>query len=113
MDKSIAMNLLKNTYVEYELIDGNKVNLTLAFYLLKLLEGKKPDLTARYYKMQSKKEMNDLDMVTILYTAYCCANMDDPEMMDEETFMILMGSDRLTMRGLMNRLLGAKKNRIP
>lgn len=109
MDKSVAMSLLKNTFVEYELIDGSKVNLTLAFYLLKLLEGKKPDLTARYYKMQSKKEMNDLDMVTILYTAYCCANMDDPDMLDEETFMIMMGSDRLTMRGLMNRLLGAKK----
>lgn len=109
MDKSTAMNLLKNTYVQYELIDGTKVDLTLAFYLLKLLEGKNPGLTARYYKLQSKKEMIDTDMVTIIYTAYCCANLDNPEMMDEETFMIMMGSDRLSMRSLMNRLMGSKK----
>ncbi len=109
MDKSTAMNLLKNTYVPYTLIDGSEVQLTLAFYLLKLLEGKKPDLTARYYKLQSKKEMNDIDMVTIIYTAYCCANLDNAEMMDEDTFMIMMGADRLSMRSLMNRLMGAKK----
>lgn len=109
MDKSTAMNLLKNTYVSYDLIDGSKVELTLAFYLLKVLEGKNPNLTARYYKLQTKKEMNDLDMVTIIYTAYCCANLDNPEMMDEETFMIMMGCDRLSMRSLMNRLMGAKK----
>ena len=109
MDKSTAMNLLKNTYVPYVLIDGTEVQLTLAFYLLKLLEGKKPDLADRYYKLSSKKEMRDLDMVTILYTAYCCANLDKEEMLDEETFMILLGCDRLSMRSLMNQLMGAKK----
>lgn len=109
MDKSTAMNLLKNTYVPYTLIDGTTVQLTLAFYLLKLLEGKNPDLTERYYKTASKKEPRDSDIVTLLYTAYCCANLDNPEMYDEETFCILLGSDRLSLRGLMNRLMGAKK----
>lgn len=109
MDKSTAMNLLKNTYVPYVLIDGTEVKLTLAFYLLKLLEGKNPDLVDRYYKLSSKKDMRDLDMITVLYTAYCCANIDNDDMMDEETFMILVGSDRLSMKGLMNQLMGAKK----
>ena len=109
MDKSTAMNLLKNTYVPYTLIDGTTIQLTLAFYLLKLLEGKNPDLAERYYKMTSKKDMRDTDIVTIMYTAYCCANLDNPELLDEETFMILLGSDRLSMRGLVNRLMGAKK----
>lgn len=111
MDKSTAMNLLKNTFYSYELIDGNEVQLTLAFYLLKQLEGKNPTLTDRYYKATAKKqhEMKDLDAVTIIYTAYCCANLGNPDLMDEDTFMIMMGSDRVSLGGLMNKLVGAKK----
>ena len=112
MDKSTAMNLLKNTFVDYTLIDGTTVKLTLAFALLKALENKNPDLANRYYKLTAKKphEVNEFDTVTMLYTAYACANMDDPEMMDEETFMILLGSDRFSLRRVFNQLMGAKKN---
>lgn len=111
MDKSTAMNLLKNTFVKYTLIDGSTVDLTLAFALLKALEGAKPDLAERYYKITSKseKEWKEHDIVTILYTAYSCANLDNPEALDEEVFEILMGSDRFSLRGLFNRLMGAKK----
>ena len=109
MDKSTAMNLLKNTYVPYTMIDGTTVQLTLAFYLLKLLETKNAALVERYYKTTNKREMRDLDIVTVLYTAYMCANLDNEDAMDEETFTILLGSDRLSMNGIMNHLMGAKK----
>lgn len=114
MDKSTAMNLLKNTFIDYELIDGNTVKLTLAFYLLKQLEGKNPKIVERYYKAIQKKqsEATDFDAVSVIYTAYCCANIDDPEMMDEETFTIMMGADRVSLGGLMNDLVGAKKKQV-
>lgn len=112
MDKSSAINLLKNTFIDYTLIDGTTVKLTLAFYLLKQLESKNPSLSDRYYKTTSKKqsELRDIDTVTIIYTAYCCANLDNEELMDEDVFMILMGGDRLSMNGIVQRLVGAKKN---
>ena len=111
MDKSTAMNLLKNTFVKYTLIDGTTVNLTLAFALLKALEGTNSELAERYDKITAKNEKDwcEYDIVTILYTAYCCANLDDPEMLNEEVFCILMGSDRFSLRGLFNQLMGAKK----
>ena len=111
MDKSTAMNLLKNTFVKLEMLGGIEVNLTLAFYLLKQLESKNALLAERYYKTTQKKqtELRDTDIITILYTAYSCANMDDPNMMDEDTFTIMLGSDRETLGGLMNQLIGAKK----
>lgn len=111
MDKSTAMNLLKNTFVKYTLIDGTTVNLTLAFALLKALEGSNPELAERYYKITSKAEKDwcEYDIVTIIYTAYACANLDEPEMLDEEVFCILMGADRFSLRGLFNRLMGMKK----
>lgn len=114
MDKSTAMNLLKNTFVDYTLIDDSTVKLTLAFALLKMLEKKNPDLVNRYFKITAKKqhEATEFDMVVMLYTAYACANLDNPEMLDEETFMILMGSDRLSLRRVFNQLMGAKKNPV-
>lgn len=113
MDKSTAMNLLKNTFVDYELLDGSTVKLTLAFALLKMLEDKNAVLANRYYKVTTKKEseMRELDIVTMLYTAYTCACIaDNAEVMDEDTFMILLGSDRLSLKRVFNQLMGAKKN---
>lgn len=113
MDKSTAMNLLKNTFVKYTLpVDGTTVDLTLAFALLKALEGKNPELANRYYKATSKKESEarESDIITMLYTAYSCANLDNPEAMSEEVFTILLGSDRVSLRRVFNQLIGAKKN---
>lgn len=114
MDKATAMNFLKNTFVDYTLINGETIKLTMAFALLKELENRNPELVNKYYKLSAKREneFRDLDMVTILYTAYMCANLDNPEVYDEEIFTILLGSDRLSMRYLSNQLMGAKKNRI-
>lgn len=115
MDKSTAMNLLKNTFVDYTLLDGSEVKLTLAFALLKMLEDKNAVLVNRYYKVTSKKEheMRELDVVTLLYTAYSCACIvDDVKPMDEEVFMILLGSDRLSLKQVFNQLMGAKKNPV-
>ena len=112
IDKATAMGFLKNTFVKYNLINGDEVKLTLAFALLKELEKRHPDLATRYFKIQGKKdaEIREYDMVTILYTAYVCANFDDPDMMPEEIFAILLGSDRFSLRGVFNQLMGAKKN---
>ena len=111
IDRQAAIHMLKNTFVEYVLIDGTAVKLTLAFYLLKQLEAKNPALAERYYKTVAKqqRDVRDTDIITVLYAAYCCANMGEEEMLDEELFTILLGSDRLSMRGVFNQLMGAKK----
>lgn len=82
MNKEQALNLLKNTFIDYEMVGGIKVKLTLSFYLLKQLETKNPDLIKRYYEAQTKdaKQRRDSDTITLMYTAYCCANMDDPDL---------------------------------
>ena len=112
MDKATAMNLLKNTFVEHTLLDGTTVKMTLAFAVLKMLESKNPELADRYYKvtMKNERDMREMDMITIVYTAYVCANIDNPDVLDEETFMILLGSDRFALRDTVQRMLGAKKN---
>lgn len=110
MNKEQALNVLRNTFIDLELVGGIKVKLTLSFYLLKKLEEKKPELTEAYYALQRKKqsEMRDHHFITLLYVAYACANMDDPEMMDEDTFAILLPFGDATKTAL-ERLGGKKK----
>lgn len=112
MNKEQALNVLRNTFIDLEMMGGETVKLTLSFYLLKKLEEKNPDLTEAYYALQRKKQtdLRDHHLITLLYTAYACANLNDPEMMDEETFAILLPNDREMIGDVARRLMGGKKN---
>jgi hypothetical protein len=109
--KEQALGFLQNTFIDFTLINGETVKLTLAFALLKELESRNPDLASRYFKVTSKdqKAMTEMDVLTIVYAAYVCANLSNPEMLDEEVFTILLGHDRFAIRGVMNRLTSGKK----
>ena len=85
------------TKYTYTFEDGTTCEMTLAFYALYQLKGKNKDLYDRYNKMMtkaSKDEAEELDTITILYAAYCCANLNEENIMSEEEFMMKCGSDR-------------------
>lgn len=111
MNKEQAMNVLRNTFIDLELLDGTKVKLTLSFYLLKKLEEKHPELAEAYYALQRKKqsEMRDHHLIIMLYTAYVCANLNAPERLDEDAFAMLLPSDREAIGAITKKLMGGKK----
>ena len=105
------MNKKLNTTVDFELCDGTTVKLTLAFYHLYQLKSKNPSLYKRYNAAMSntaKDNYDELDMITILYAAYMCANMD-AAVLDEEEFMMLCGSDRIAVGNAVKALTSPKK----
>ena len=109
-----AMNNVKlNTTYDFEFADGSKAELTLAFYKLYQLRSKNKTLYDRYNKIMSINSKggvpDELETITVLYTAYVCANMDKGEIMDEETFLMLCGSDRKAVNDAVTYLLTAKK----
>ncbi len=112
MNKEQALNVLKNTFVDFEMLGDITVKLTFSFYLLKRLESKYPELAERYFDIQRKKkeEATNEDTITAFYTAYVCANMDDPDLMDEEAFFILFPSDIKYITQVAGKLMGGKKN---
>ena len=87
-------NRLNNTFVEFEFEDGEKTKLTLAFYLVYKLKAKNPKVYERYSRIMSKKQTDDLETITVLYTGYLCAHIDDENVISEEEFMIRCGCDR-------------------
>lgn len=102
-----------NTYYEFQLADGTTAKLTLNFYFLYQLRNKNKSLYERYNKIlneQAKKDYvyDEIDNMEILYTAYCCANMDNESALSEEDFLMLCGSDRKAVGKAIKALLAPK-----
>ncbi len=107
------MNRQMNTVVEFNLCDGSTVKMTLAFYKLYQLRAKNESQYKKYNAAMNKgKNIDDLDTITILYTAYVCANMEQPNLMTEEEFMIMCGSDRVETGRAVKALIQPKKQKV-
>lgn len=105
MDKAI-----KNTMYEFKFEDGTTANLTLAFYALYQLKAKNKALYEEYNKIMTKGASEELDMITVLYAAYLCANIDDINgCMSFEQFLIKCGSSRFAIKDAMEYLVKPKK----
>lgn len=97
-----------NTTVEYTFYDGTTTELTLTFYALYQMKPKHEGLYKRYNKIMSSGVSEELDMVTILYTAYVCAHLNDENLMSEEEFMIGCGFDRKALADTVKKLTAPK-----
>lgn len=105
-----------NTKYVFEFEDGTTCEMTLAFYALLILKGKNKNLYDRYNKSMNgmtdkKKDYDELESLIILYTAYRCANINEPEenLLSEKDFIIKCGSNRKAVGLAMQRLLNPKK----
>lgn len=97
-----------NTTIDFEFADGEKAKMTLAFYALYQIKSTNRGLYDRYNKIMTKGASDELEMITVLYTAYICANSGG-EVMSEEEFMIKCGSDRMAVKSAMEQLITPKK----
>jgi len=102
-----------NTNYDFALADGTTVPLTLNFYFLYQLRSKNKSLYERYNQIltrQSKKDYSydEIDNMEILYTAYCCANLENENLLSEEEFLMLCGSDRNAVGKAIKALLAPK-----
>lgn len=107
-------NRMLNTTYDFPLIDGSTVKLTLAFYYLYQLRNNHRNLYDRYNKiMQSanKNEFDILDMVTVCYVGYMCANMNAENVLSEEEFYIGCGNDMAEVSKAVNYLINPKKQK--
>lgn len=102
-----------NTHYNFTLADGTTVPMTLTFYALYQLKGKNESLYRRYNKVLSEQASknyvyDELDNMTVLYTAYCCANINNADMMSEEEFLMVCGSNRKEVGEALMALLAPK-----
>ena len=99
-----------NTVYNFELEDGEVVQMTLRYYSLYQLKSKNKKAYDRYNSIMVKGPQEELENVTILYTAYLCANLDRiDECMTELEFMQRMPDDREYAGNILKSLINSKK----
>ena len=101
-----------NTTIDFEFCDGTKAKLTLTFYALYQLKSKNKALYNRYNHAMDNSASggyDELEMLTILYVAYMCANMGEETILTEEEFIIKCGSDRVSVANAVKELTNPKK----
>ncbi len=102
---------MKSTTYDFMLEDGATVKLTLNFFYLYQLKNNNKELYDRYNKIMTtmdNKHMDIIDMVTIIYTGYVCANLGKEDLLSEEDFYLLCGSDMNKVAKAMKALVTPK-----
>lgn len=100
---------MKNTVIDFTLNTEEVVKLTLTFGKLNLLKSVNNELYTRYNEISHGKREDILDMVTIIYVAYWCANFGNEEMHTEKEFIELVPFDIPEIQRKYKELLEPKK----
>ena len=103
---------MKNTFLDLELQDGTKIQLTLNFSRLLQLRSKRKKVYEQYtHALAGKGDVFENSLVTI-YTAYLCANLeklDNNEVMSYETFIDAIPQSFATINEAVEKLMYPKK----
>lgn len=104
--------LMLATTVEHELFDGSTVKCTLAMWRLKQLASKNKKLYETAMKVLGKGTEDVFESIRVIYAAYVCANMDSEEIMSEDDFIMMCGSDYAGINQTVSALINPKKRKV-
>ncbi len=99
-----------NTFLDFDLVDGRKIKLTLNLKRLLLLKGKHRDTYNEVNRIITKGADDIFDMVKVIYTAYLCAldtTIEEP--MSYDTFLDVIPQDIGELTTVVGELISPKK----
>ncbi len=102
-----------NTEIDFELINKQKVKLTLNFKLLLKLKANYPEEYNNFNKYilnDGGKNLDFFEILTVIYVAYLCANLESKNKYTKEEFIKLVPFNINLIKETQNTLLGLKKN---
>lgn len=103
---------MKNTYQELVLENGETVKLTLNFARLLKIKNEQPKIYDRFMKVLQNKDFDIVfDSLTVLYTGYLCANMNDESILSEDEFMELVPFDLEVINVVAGKLIQSSKKK--
>lgn len=107
----MGISNIKNTLYEIELLNGEKVNLSLTFARLYMLRAKDKPLYEKYNRLITKEARDEVDSIFILYVAYACTHFDEERMSFNE-FLEVVPYDRAVISdAIINLLTPSKKKK--
>lgn len=110
MSESKIQEETRKNDVDFQLENGETVRLRLNFARLKILEKLNFELFERFNKINYGKSENIIDLATIVYVAYWCANYDGiNKIYSEDEFVELVPFDVIEIQRVQNALMKPKK----
>ena len=100
---------MKNTLIDFQLNNEEVVKLTLTFGKLNVLRSVNNELYTRYNEIIYGKREDIMDMVTIIYVAYWCANIGNDNKHNEDEFIDLVPFDLPEIQRKYSELMKPKK----
>ena len=91
--------------IKLDLNEGREVPVSLTFKDLYDLEMNNPKLAEEYFEVTQKDELNELDMVKVIYIGYICAGNKNISFLD---FLTKLPANRNTVLGVYYKLLYPK-----
>lgn len=101
---------LATTYT-FEFYDGTTCEMTLAFIKLKMLSSKNKRVYTACQTVMTNGAKDELDMLSVLYAGYLCANMDAENILTEDEFIEKCGCDRFALADAFNAMTNPKKRK--
>lgn len=99
------------TTVEHEFFDGSKVKCTLAMFQLKKLANENKSLYNLATKVLAKGTEDVFESIRMIYAAYVCANMGNPDLLPEDDFTMMCGSDYAGVTTTLQALINPKNRK--
>lgn len=100
---------MKNTFIEFTLNNEEVVNLTLTFGKLNILKSVNNELYQKFNKIFYGKSEDVMDMVTMIYVGYWCANFGKDDLHKEQDFIELVPFDLVEIERTFKGLTQPKK----
>lgn len=102
-----------NTELDFKLNNEEIVKLTLNFKLLLKIKNKYPEeyeSFSNYVLFGDKaKDLDFFEILSVIYVAYLCANLDNKEKYTKEEFFELVPFDIRKISEVQNQLLGFRR----
>ena len=101
---------MKNTFLDLELEDGSKVQLTLNFSRLLQLKNKNKTMYEKYNKILCNGAKDAIeDTITVIYVAYLCANIEQEEVLSFNQFSEVIPQNFIEINNICQELITPKK----
>ena len=101
---------MKNTFLDLELEDGSKVQLTLNFSRLLQLKNKNKAMYEKYNKILCNGAKDAIeDTITVIYVAYLCANIEQEEVLSFNQFSEVIPQNFIEINNICQELITPKK----
>ncbi|MCM1115675.1 MAG: hypothetical protein NC397_09285 [Clostridium sp.] len=89
-------------------VNGNELKFSITFSQLYALSAADIELYREFFVIYNQREKQLADKAILIYVAYCCANLENPDRLDNDAFFKHLDCDLQSIEKIYNQLFFRK-----